>query len=93
MIKINLLAFSFLKKKLDDKNITNKNKEIQIKENMSVENLINMIGLDKDEVEGVFVNHKILTLQTILQDGDRVALVPPGSIPNHVKAYVGVNLV
>ncbi|NOX15305.1 MAG: MoaD/ThiS family protein [Epsilonproteobacteria bacterium] len=89
MIKIKLNAFSFLKKKLDDKKITNKSREIEIEQNISVLNLIKMIGLDKDEVESAFINHKILPLQTILQDGDRVALVPPGCIPNHVKAYIG----
>ncbi len=88
-MKIRFNAFSFLRKKLEDKNITCANTAMEIEENISINELIENLGLDSSEVEAVFINHRILPMQTILHEGDRVALVPPGGIPNHIKAYVG----
>ena len=89
MIKITFNAFSLLRRKVEDNNITCGNAIMEIPENISVDQLIENIGLKPDDVYAVFINHKILPKDTILQEGDRVALVPPGGIPNHVKAYVG----
>lgn len=89
MIKITFNAFSLLRRKVEDNNITCGNTMMEIPENISVDQLIENIGLEPDDVYAVFINHKILPKDTILQEGDRVALVPPGGIPNHVKAYVG----
>jgi len=89
MINIRFNAFSFLKPKLKEKGILTPNLSMQVGKNISLNKLIKNLGLKKDEVAVVFVNHKILPKETILKDGDRVALVPPDGVPNHVKAYVG----
>ncbi len=89
MIEITFNAFSFLKKKFEDKGVKCSNKLMQIPDNISVNELIEYLGFQKDDIETVFVNHKILSKNTILKNGDRVALVPPGGIPNHVAAYIG----
>ncbi len=89
MIKITFNAFSILRPKLKENNISCGNAVMEIDKGTSVSQLINNIGLSQDDVYAVFVNHKILPKDTILQQNDRVALVPPGGIPNHVKAYVG----
>jgi sulfur carrier protein ThiS len=89
MIKIRFNAFSFLKPKLKEKGILTPDLNMQIAKNISINKLIENLGLKENEVAIVFVNHKILSKETILKDGDRVALVPPDGVPNHVKAYVG----
>jgi len=89
MIKITFNAFSILRPKLKEKNIACGNAVMEIDLGTSVSQLIENIGLNQNEVHAVFINHKILPKDTILQQNDRVALVPPGGIPNHVKAYVG----
>ncbi|NPA73101.1 MAG: MoaD/ThiS family protein [Epsilonproteobacteria bacterium] len=91
MITITFSAFSFLKSKLKEKNIECTNVKMEIPEGLSVEKLIDYIGLDREDVEAAFVNHRIMPLDTVIGDGDKIALVPPGGIPNHVAAYVGKN--
>ena len=89
MIKIRFNAFSFLKLKLKEKGILTPDPKMQIGKGISINKLIESLGLKEDEVAVVFINHKILPKETILEDGDRVALVPPNGVPNHVRAYIG----
>ena len=89
MIEITFNAFSFLNAKLKERGISCGNKPMEVEEGINVEQLILNLGLEQSEVEAVFINHKILSKSTILKDGDRVALVPPGGVPNHIRAYVG----
>ena len=89
MVTINFNAFSFLKTKLRELGVEEFSAPMEIEEGMSVNDLVRKLGLEDKDVEAVFINHKILPKETILKDGDRVALVPPGGVPNHVRAYVG----
>ncbi len=89
MVTINFNAFSFLKTKLKELGVKEFSAPMEIEEGMSVNDLVRKLGLEDKDVEAVFINHKILPKDTILKDGDRVALVPPGGVPNHVRAYVG----
>jgi sulfur carrier protein ThiS len=88
-MKITFNAFSFLKGKLENNGVTCGNANMELKNDISINQLIQTVNLEDKEVEAVFVNHKIVPKNTLLKEGDRVALVPPGGIPNHVKAYVG----
>jgi len=88
-MKITFNAFSFLKATLEKKGIICGNKAMELKNDITVLELIEFVGLKDEEVEAIFVNHKLAPKDTILKEGDRVALVPPGGIPNHVRAYVG----
>jgi sulfur carrier protein ThiS len=90
MAQINFNAFSFLKTKLKESGaVKDFSAPMEIEEGISVNELIESLGLEAKDVEAVFINHKILPKETKLKDGDRVALVPPGGVPNHVRAYVG----
>lgn len=89
MITIRFNAFSFLKNKCKEKGIKCPDKNMTIDKDINLHQFIKSLGFEENEIEGIFVNHKIVSFDTILKDGDRVALVPPGGIPNHVKAYVG----
>jgi len=88
---IKFSAFSFLKTQLNDRGIACSTSPLEIPENISVDGLIAHLRMDPSEVEAVFVNHRIMPKSTILQEGDKIALVPPGGIPGHVAAYVGKN--
>lgn len=91
MSDIKFSAFSFLKKRLNDMDVDCTSSPMSIPDDISVDALIEHLGLDASEVEAAFVNHKIMPKSTIIRSGDKVALVPPGGIPNHVVAYVGKN--
>ncbi len=88
-MKITFNAFSFLKATLEKKGVICGNKVMELSENITILELIESVDLKDEEVEAIFVNHKLSPKDTILKEGDRVALVPPGGIPNHVRAYVG----
>ena len=88
-MQITFNAFSFLNAKLKSQGISCGNAVMEVEVNTSIHKLIKNLNLEEDEVEAVFINHKILSKDTVLKNGDRVALVPPGGIPNHVRAYVG----
>ena len=89
MITITFNAFSFLNTKLKEQGITCGNAPMELEKEISIKQLVENLKLKADEVEASFVNHKIVSLDTILKHNDRVALVPPGGIPDHVKPYVG----
>ena len=91
MATIKFSAFSFLKQQLNNKGIDCSTSPLEITEGMTLFELLDQIGLEDREVEAIFVNHRIMPKDTILKDGDKIALVPPGGIPGHVAAYVGRN--
>ena len=51
--------------------------EHDISEGETVKNLINKLGFRQEEIKLIFVNGKIVDLDTVLKDGDRVGLAPP----------------
>jgi len=59
-----------------------------IKPETTVEEFISQVCLAPEEVEAVFINGKVSSFDTILQDKDRVALVPPG-IPGPYRVLLG----
>ncbi len=55
---------------------------------ISAEDLIRQVHLASEEVEAVFINGKVSSFDTILQDNDRVALIPPGT-PGPYRVLLG----
>ena len=51
--------------------------------------LIRSMGLEENNIDGVFVNGKIKSFETVLCDGDRVAVLPPG-IPGPYRVLLGL---
>lgn len=49
----------------------------EINEGETVNALIERLGLPKKDVKLIFVNNKVAGFDTILKDGDQVALSPP----------------
>ena len=76
MPTITFNAFASLQKKLKNKNIGFANAEIDIESNLSAQSFLSQMGLNKKDVEVILINGKVISMETIIKDGDRVAFVP-----------------
>jgi len=89
MISITFNAFSFLQKKLKQRNCEFSNPDLKIEPGTTIEQLILKFHLKKDEVEAVFVNGKVvIDFDTVINDQDRVAFIPPGT-PGPYRVMLG----
>ena len=91
MITITFNAFSFLRKKLKKQGFTDYvNAKFAIENECSLNHLIeNILHLKEGDVEAVFLNGKVVDKNTIIKNGDRVALVPPGT-PGSYRLQLGM---
>jgi len=89
MIKITFNAFSFLRPHLKEIDVPYVNSIMELPENYTPNMLIEKLGFSEDRVEAVFINGKVLPKETILQDGDRLALLPPGT-PGSYRLQLGI---
>lgn len=74
-----LNAFSFLREKLQQKGIPYIEASWVVDDKTRIVDLIDALGLAQSDVEAVFVNHTVMPKETLLHEGDRVALLPPGT--------------
>ncbi len=88
-MQIILNAFSLLREKLTRQGYCYLNAPMNLPENISIQGLIDLMGLEQKSVEAVFVNHKVMPKETILNEGDRIALVPPGT-PGSYRLMLGM---
>ncbi|HSL61945.1 MAG TPA: MoaD/ThiS family protein [Desulfotignum sp.] len=88
MPTITFNAFSFLQKKLKDKNLPYSNAALAISEGTTAQALIHQMQLAPKDVEVVFVNGRVQPLSTVLKDQDRVAFVPHGT-PGPYRVLLG----
>jgi sulfur carrier protein ThiS len=79
MATITFNAFSFLQKKLKSKNLEYVNAQVPIERGTTARDLIHQMQLTEKEVEAVMLNGKVVPIDTVLQDQDRVAFVPHGT--------------
>lgn len=88
MPEITFNAFSFLQKKLKDRDLPFSNVKITIEEGTTPKDLIAQMSLKNSEVEVVFINGKVGKFDTPLADHDRVAFVPQGT-PGPYRVLLG----
>ncbi|CCK82504.1 MULTISPECIES: MoaD/ThiS family protein [Desulfobacula] len=81
-------AFSFLQKKLKQKQIDYSNVIMKVEQGTTAMDLIRQVQLTPEEVEAVFVNGRVAAFDTILRENDRVALIPPGT-PGPYRVMLG----
>ena len=81
-------AFSFLQKKLKANNLPFSNVTLEISPGTSPRDLVLQMKLKEEEVEVVFINGKVGTLDSPLKQGDRVAFVPHGT-PGPYRVLLG----
>lgn len=87
MPEITFNAFSFLQKKLKAKNIEYSNVTMTIAPGSCAQDVIHQVQLTLEDVEVVFINGKVAPFDTIIQNNDRVALVPPMVHRDHTEFY------
>ncbi len=88
MTVITFNAFSFLQKKLKEKHLEYSNVTMTLKQGTRAKDLIRQVQLEPEDVEVVFINGKVAPFDTIIQDKDRVALVPQGT-PGPYRVLLG----
>ncbi len=81
-------AYSFLQKKLREKQIAYSDVSMTVKEGTRVKDLISQVKLLPEDVEAVFINGKAVPLDTVIRNNDRVTLVPPGT-PGPYRVLLG----
>ncbi|HOO41071.1 MAG TPA: MoaD/ThiS family protein [Syntrophales bacterium] len=82
-------AFSFLQKKLKDRNIPCVDAPVTVSEGQTVMDILKAMTLDVEDIECVFLNGKIADTGTTLKDGDRLAALPPGT-PGPYRLLLGI---
>ncbi len=50
--------------------------EYELNDGQTVEALVEQAGIDKNDVKIAFLNNKIVDLDTVLSDGDKIGLAP-----------------
>ena len=90
MITISFTAFLSLRPKLRQQEIGSSRAELSVADDATVLDAIQRVGLDPDDVEAAFVNGRVMPKDTVLKDGDRVALVPPGT-PGPHRYLLGIS--
>ncbi len=83
MPRIIFSALSFLRKPLRAKGVDCCEAAMSIAEGITPAALLEQLGLAREAVEAVFINGKAGDFDAVLQDGDRVALMPPGTPGPH----------
>lgn len=89
MATISFKAFSFLQKELKASGYDSFDESMEIREDQTVDDVIKVLGLDREKVEAAFINGRIAPFSTKLKDKDRVALVPPGT-PGPYRVLLGI---
>ncbi len=69
-------AFASLQKKLKKKNIEYANAVMEIQPDLRAFEFISLMGIREKEVGAVLINGKVASPDTIINDGDRIGLVP-----------------
>jgi len=82
-------AFSFLQPKLNSLGLPHCDESMEIMPGETVAGLLQRLNLAPEEVEAVFINGRVSPLSTVLEHGDRVALVPPGT-PGPYRVLLGI---
>jgi len=83
MISITFKAFSFLQPKLARNSLADPSARLDLAEGTTIRALIVQTGLAEGEIAAVLLNGKTAPWDRELHDGDRVALVPPGTPGPH----------
>lgn len=82
-------AFAALQQKLKNSNRAYSNVTIQISDHYTIMNLMKDLDLTPEEVEAAFINGTVQPFDSVLRNGDRIALVPPGT-PGPYRVFLGM---
>ena len=88
-MEITFSAFLSLRAKLDGAGVPCRQARLEAPDGCTVGGLIAQVGLDDTDVEAVFVNGRVMPMDTPLTERDRVAFVPPGT-PGPHRCLLGI---
>ena len=88
-ITITLNAFSFLQEKMKQNGLGCYNVSLDIPRGTTSMELLTRLKLLPQDVEGIFINGLIKPFDTVIRDGDRVGLLPPGT-PGPYRVMLGI---
>jgi len=89
VIHITFNAFSFLRKRLKEQDIAYVEAPMEFPDDFTPKDIIKKFGFADGEVEAVFINRKVKPMETPLKNGDRIALLPPGT-PGSYRLILGI---
>lgn len=89
MIAVTLNAFSFVRAKLAALGVDHDEARHEVPGDITVAGFLAGLGMKQGDVEAVFLNGKVVPQNTPLRDGDRLALVPPGT-PGPYRVLLGM---
>jgi molybdopterin converting factor small subunit len=87
---ITLKAFSFLQPEFRKKGLAADENSVSLCPGDTVNTVLKRLKIDSSLVEGSFINGSVRPLDTELNPGDRVALVPPGT-PGPYRFILGIS--
>jgi molybdopterin converting factor small subunit len=87
---ITLKAFSFLQPEFEKKGLAADENCVSLSPGDTVKTVLTRLNIDISLVEGSFINGSVRPLDTELNPGDRVALVPPGT-PGPYRFILGIS--
>jgi len=82
-------AFSFLQKKLKSNGFDYENVKTTVRDNHTISDFMHDLKLEEQDVEAVFINGKAGTFKAVIKEGDRIALIPPGT-PGPHRLLLGI---
>ncbi|WP_461834131.1 hypothetical protein [Desulfothermus sp.] len=62
---------------------------LYVPEGVSAEDIISILNIDTEDIEGIFINGEVKSTSSELKDGDRIGLIPKG-IPGPYRFLLGI---
>jgi molybdopterin converting factor small subunit len=86
---VTIRAFSFLQPAFKKQGLSPNECVVAVRPGDTVVTLLERIGVDPELVEGCFINRLVEPMDTVLNPGDRIALIPPGT-PGPYRYLLGI---
>jgi hypothetical protein len=88
--KVTVRIFGFLRRYLDELGLPHVLTEEVPGEGISAYDLVKRFSIPPKEVEGVFKNGQVVNIYDLINQGDRVALLPHGT-PGPYRFFLGID--
>ena len=87
---VTVRVFGFLRRYLDESGLPYVLTEAVPREGISAYDLVKRLSIPPKEVEGVFKNGQVVNIYDLINQGDRVALLPHGT-PGPYRFFLGID--
>lgn len=87
---VTIRIFGFLRRYLDERGLPYVLTEEVPSEGISAYDLVESLSIPPKEVEGVFKNGQVVNIYDLINQGDRVALLPHGT-PGPYRFFLGID--